>query len=50
MAKYPSLDVHQCKVYMSKVELLESQVLTVSLPPVTHGLAIATTESMVTHS
>ena len=42
MVKYPSLDVHQCKVYMSKAELPEAQVLKALSSPVPHGLASAT--------
>ncbi len=42
MAKYPSLDCRQCKVYMSKVELPEAQVLTELFRSVTYGLAKAT--------
>ena len=44
MVKYPSLEGRQCKVYTSKVELLESQVLTTLFLLVTYGLALATTE------
>ena len=38
MAKYPSLESRQCKVYKSKVELLEAQVLTALVVSVTYGL------------
>jgi len=38
IAKYPSLDVYQCKVYMSKAELPEAQVLTAPLLTITYGL------------
>ena len=35
MVKYPNLEVRQCKVYMSKAELPEAQVLTVLVLSVT---------------
>ncbi len=37
MAKYPSLDGRKCKVYMSKAELPETQVLTALHWAVTYG-------------
>ena len=43
MVKYPNLDGRQCKVYTSKVELPEAQVLTVLLLSVAYGLVNATT-------
>ena len=39
MAKYPSLDGRKRKVYMSKAELPEAQVLTALHVAVTHGFS-----------
>lgn len=39
MAKYPSLDGRKRKMYMSKAELPESQVLTDLWLSVTHGFS-----------
>jgi len=39
MAKYPSLEGRQRKVYMSKAELPENQVLTAISWAITHGLS-----------
>ena len=45
MAKYPSLDGRQRKVYMSKAELPEAQVLTDLHVSVTYGLPHSGTDA-----
>ena len=50
MAKYPSLDGRKRKVYMSKAELPESQVLTVLHLTVTHGLSSCSTQTQGTQA
>ena len=50
MVKYPSLDVRQCKVYMSKAELPEAQVLTALHTSVTYGLALCHNYGVVIRS